>query len=165
MSSRAPDPEQRLAQADFGILLALAYRVYVDELHAALAARGYPDMRPSFGALFRALYQQPLTLTELAAQLGTSKQAAAKIVAELVERGLVVQRATDADRRRKDLVLSPRGRALVRTAIEIGTKVEARLVAEVGPKAVTGMRAALEHLVVTGGGQAELKARRARPVW
>lgn len=165
MSSRATDSGPRPQEADFGILLALAYRVYVDELHAALAARGYPDMRPSFGAVFRALHEQPLTLTQLAEQLGTSKQAAAKLVAELVERGLVVQRASDEDRRRKDLTLSPRGRALVRAAIDVGAKVEARLVAEVGARAVAGLRAALEHLIVTGGGQAELRARRARPVW
>jgi len=164
MSSRATDSGPRPPEADFGILLALAYRVYVDELHAALAARGYPDMRPSFGAVFRALHEQPLTLTQLAELLGTSKQAAAKLVAELVERGLVVQRASDEDRRRKDLTLSARGRALVRAAIDVAAKVEARLVAEVGPRAVAGMRAALEHLIVAGGGQTELRARRTRPV-
>lgn len=162
MSSRSSDPDPRPAEADFGILLALAYRVYVDELHAALAARGFEDMRPSFGAIFRALYKESLTLTELAEQLGTSKQAATKIVAELVERGLVVQRAAEADRRRKDLTLSARGRALVRAAIEVAAKVEARLVREVGASAVAGLRVTLEHLVVSGGAEADLRARRTR---
>jgi DNA-binding MarR family transcriptional regulator len=150
---------------DLGILLALAFRVYVDELHAELAARGFPDMKPGFGVVFRALQAGPLTLTQLAAQLGISKQAAAKVVGELLERGFLVQEEEPEDRRTKLLALTQRGRAVVRAAMQIGARVEARLGEEVGPRAVAGLRAALEHLVVSGGDEADMRARRARPVW
>lgn len=161
MSSR----ERPSDAPDFGILLALAFRVYVDELHAELAARGFTDMRPGYGAVFRALHERPLTLTLLAAQLGVSKQAAGKVVGELLSRGLVAQRDGAEDLRTKLLVLTAGGRALVRAAKQVGARVEKRLAAEVGPRAVAGMRTALAHLVVSGGGEPELRARRVRPVW
>ena len=163
--SRREQPPAAADAPDFGILLALAFRVYVDELHAELAARGFTDMKPGFGVVFRALYERPLTLTRLAAQLGVSKQAAAKVVGELLTRELVAQQESAEDLRTKLLVLTTRGRALVRAATQIGARVEQRLVAEVGPRAVAGMRTTLEHLVTSGGGAPEMRARRARPVW
>lgn len=166
MSSRSPTPaEPAPAAPDFGILLALAFRVYVDELHEELAARGYDDIRPSFGVVFRALAERPLTLTQLAAQLNVSKQAIAKVVGELRSRRLVAQRATAADRRAKRLELTERGRAVVRAATEIGARVEDRLRAELGADTVAAMRKALEHLVISSGAETEMRARRARPVW
>lgn len=161
MSRRSIAPDS----PDFGILLALAFRVYVDELHAELATRGFPDMKPGFGVVFRALQAGPLTLTKLAAQLGMSKQAAAKVVGELLGREFLVQEDAAEDRRTKLLALTQRGRAVVRAAMQIGARVEARLSDEVGPRAVAGLRAALEHLVVAGGDESDLRARRARPVW
>lgn len=53
--SRRQQPPDAADAPDFGILLALAFRVYVDELHAELAARGFPDMKPGFGVVFRAV--------------------------------------------------------------------------------------------------------------
>lgn len=154
------------ADLDFGYLLALALQSYVDELHAGLAARGFDELRPSFGLVFRALDEEPLTLTGLAARLGVSKQAAAKVVAELLERGFVEQRAGADDRRTKALVLSMRGRSLVRAARGISGQVERRLRRALGPAAVDGLRRVLSHLVEEGeaarrGGAAP----RARPVW
>lgn len=163
--SRREKPPGEPDAPDFGILLALAFRAYVDELHAELAARGFTDMKPGFGVVFRALHERPLTLTQLAGQLGVSKQAAAKVVGELLTRELVAQEDPPEDLRTKLLVLTTRGRALVRAAVQIGARVEQRLVAEVGTRAVAGMRTALEHLVTSGGGEPEMRARRARPVW
>jgi DNA-binding MarR family transcriptional regulator len=80
-------------------------------------------------------------------------------------RGFLEQRGADGDRRMKDLVLTTRGRALMRAATEIGGRVEARLRREIGAAAVDGMRTALEHLLVSGGAETEMRARRSRPVW
>jgi DNA-binding MarR family transcriptional regulator len=166
MSRKKPShPEAAPDGPDFGILLALAFRVYVDELHRELAARGFDDMLPSFGVVFRALDEQPLTLTQLASQLQVSKQAVAKIVAQMRSRDLVAQQDDDDDRRAKNLVLTRRGQAAVDAAKAIGARAEARLCKEVGADAVAGMRTALEHLVVTGGGETEMRARRVRPLW
>ena len=98
-------------EADFGILLTLALRSFVEQLHAELAHVGYADVRPAFGVVFRGLRDDGRTLTELAAQLGVTKQAAAKVVTEMVAKGLVERRARIADGREKELVLSTRGRA------------------------------------------------------
>src|SRR5947208_13769673 len=69
---------------DFGILLGLAYQDFVRELNQELAARGFPDVRPAFGYVFRALLAERLTATELARRLGMTPQGALKLVDEMV---------------------------------------------------------------------------------
>lgn len=160
MSTTTHDP----AGLDLGYLLALGFQSYVEELHGGLAAAGFSDLRPNFGLVFRALDEGPLTLTQLAGRLGVSKQAAAKVAAELQERRFVAQQAGEDDRRTKLLVLSTRGRDLVRAAKGISHKVERRLRRALGPAAVDEMRRVLVAMVEAGE-LARGDASRARPVW
>jgi hypothetical protein len=53
---------------DFGILLGLAYQRFVDELGAHLSQAGFAGVGGSFGYVLRALAQQPLTTSQLAAR-------------------------------------------------------------------------------------------------
>ena len=156
-----PDPQH----ADLGILLTLALRGFVTDLHAGLAASGFADVRPPFGVVFRALRDGPLTLTELASQLGVTKQAAAKVVDEMVAKGLLRRRPSPADARAKLLELTGRGTAAMATAIEIGARLDARLQAAAGTVAVDSMRAALEALVELTGLRADLERRRSPALW
>ena len=55
---------------DIGILLGLAYARFVDELRADLAARGFADLGPSYGYVFRVLGDGERSLSELAGLLG-----------------------------------------------------------------------------------------------
>ena len=50
MSSRERDAP------DFGVLFALAFGCYVDQLHAALGERGFVGIRSAFGPVLRALH-------------------------------------------------------------------------------------------------------------
>jgi DNA-binding MarR family transcriptional regulator len=131
---------------DFGLLLAQAMDAYVGHLHRRLADRGFTDLRPTFGLPLRALHERARTLTELARELGVSKQAAAKVVGELDQRRLIERGPSPADGRATILRLSSRGRALVAAAIEIGDAVERDLAADLGEAAASGLRAALERL-------------------
>jgi len=45
--------------ADFGIVLALAYTAFVDEMRAELAAGGHDGLHRSFGYVARALDEAP----------------------------------------------------------------------------------------------------------
>ncbi len=98
---------------DFGILLGLAFRVFVDEMHADLAARGFDDLGRSYGYVFRVLGDGDRSLSELAALLGMTLPGAGKIVDEMERRRYVERRPDRVDRRVKHIALStPRpGRA------------------------------------------------------
>jgi DNA-binding MarR family transcriptional regulator len=141
---RAPDHDE--ARTDFGLLLARAFNAYVEHLHSQLATRGFPDLRPTFGIPLRALHREPRTLTELGAELGVSKQAAAKVVVELERRGLIERTPSPADGRATLLHLSPSGRSLVATAIDVGNQVERDLAREIGHAVAAGLRLARERL-------------------
>jgi DNA-binding MarR family transcriptional regulator len=131
---------------DFGLLLARAFNTYVEHLHGELDARGFPDLRPTFGLPLRALHRGPRTLTELAVELGVSKQAAAKVVGQLERRRLIEREPSTTDRRATLLHLSASGRSLVAAAIHIGGDVERDLARELGPDTAAEMRVALERL-------------------
>ncbi|HKV68784.1 MAG TPA: MarR family transcriptional regulator, partial [Gaiellales bacterium] len=137
---------QGRTDADFGLLFAQALNAYVEHLHRGLGERGFRDLRPTFGLPLRALHERPRTLTELARSLGVSKQAAAKIVAELEGRSLIVREPSPDDGRATLLRLTARGRSLVGAAIEIGNTVERDLARDLGEDAAAHIRAGLERL-------------------
>jgi DNA-binding MarR family transcriptional regulator len=131
---------------DLGILLALAYQRFVEELHAELAQTGVVEVGRSDGYVFRALAERPLTVSELAGRLDVSKQGAAQIVADMERRGLVVRRPHPDDGRARLLVLSDAGRTVLATARRFHRAFERRLVRELGAGPVAGLVATLEHL-------------------
>jgi DNA-binding MarR family transcriptional regulator len=151
-------------ETDFGLLLAQALNSYVEHLHRELGERGFSGLRPTFGLPLRSLHQRPKTLTELAGELGVSKQAAAKVVGEMEQRGLVEREPSPDDRRATLLRLSSRGAALVAAAIEIGNAVERDLRPDLGAKGALNLRTGLERLAYDSPWGAE-PASPARRVW
>jgi DNA-binding MarR family transcriptional regulator len=151
-------------RTDFGLLLARAFNAYVEHLHHRLAAHGFTDLRPTFGLTLRALHERPRTLTELARELGVSKQAAAKVVGELEGRSLIEREPSPADGRATLLRLSARGRSLVAAAIQIGNGVERDLGRDLGDDAAAHVRAGLERLAADPP-WSEAPPARVRRVW
>lgn len=131
---------------DLGILLALAYQRFVEELHEELARAGLAEVGRSDGYVFRALDERPLTVSDLAGRLGISKQGAAQIVADMERRGLVVRRTHPEDGRARLLELTDQGRAVLAVARRFHRTFERRLVSELGEGPVAGLVATLEHL-------------------
>jgi DNA-binding MarR family transcriptional regulator len=132
---------------DFGVLLALAYATFVDDLRAELARQGYADIHRSFGYVARTLSESALTLRDLAARLGITSQGALKIVDEMEATGYVVRRADPHDARAKRLYLSKRGDAALAAARRFHRRFEAGLRARIGAKAVDAARAMLGEIV------------------
>jgi DNA-binding MarR family transcriptional regulator len=151
-------------RTDFGLLLAQAFNTYVEHLHRELAARGFSDLRPTFGLALRALHRRPRTQTDLARELGVTKQAAAKVVGELEGRSLIEREPSPADGRSMLLRLSPRGTSLVAAAIRIGNAVERDLARALGDDAAAHIRAGLERLAYDPSWSDGPPAR-ARRVW
>ena len=66
--------------------LLLGFRVLIDDLHAELARRGHPDLRPMHGFVLQAI-GPGTTAADLGRALGVSKQAAGKTLDGLAKLG------------------------------------------------------------------------------
>ena len=128
------------------LLLFAGFRSIIDELHAELARRGHPDMRPAHGFAMQAVGLGGATATEVGRRLGISKQAAGKTVDRLAELGYVQRAADAADRRRKLIRLTPRGiEALTLSAMIFG-EIRAGWAAELGAGRLADLEAALRTM-------------------
>jgi DNA-binding MarR family transcriptional regulator len=101
-----------------GALLLAAGNALVDGIHAGVVARGFGDVRPAHGFAFARLAPDGATVSELAAHLGVTRQAAAQIVDELVAKGYVLRRPHPDDGRAQLVVLTERGWACTRAATQ-----------------------------------------------
>jgi DNA-binding MarR family transcriptional regulator len=135
-------------------LLAMAYRLLIDDLHRELAARGWTEVRPAFGFLLLALRDGPVSLRELVAALGTSKQAVSKLADAMVGVGLVERVADRRDARAKDLQLTARGQALLNDVEEIYGELEAGWATVLGADGVAPLRRDLEAVIRSAHGGA-----------
>ena len=118
----------------------------------------YADLRTSHGYVFQHLIEGPRTITELAARLDVSQQAASKSVTELESLGyLTVSLASD--RRAKIVALSPRALAAIEHGRSVRAKLEARLAAKFELSRTKALLA--EILDDLGGGDA-VRGRRVR---
>ncbi|WP_163567530.1 MarR family winged helix-turn-helix transcriptional regulator [Fodinicola feengrottensis] len=89
-------------------LFAMAYGHLIDGLHARLAEQGWHDVRPAFGFILLAVRSGPITATEIAALMGTTKQAASKLVTAMDEAGYVQHTVHPGDSRAKLVPHAPR---------------------------------------------------------
>jgi DNA-binding MarR family transcriptional regulator len=105
------DDAQSLA---FGLLA--ASRALVDGVSAGVRARGFGDLRPAHGFAFTRLSAGAATVTELAAHLDVTRQAAAQLVDELIAKGYVERRPHPRDARARLIVLTEKGWACTRAA-------------------------------------------------
>ena len=96
------------------LLLFGGFRAIIDELHAELARRGHPDLRPAHGFALQAIGLDGATATEAGRRLGISKQAAGKTVDALDRLGYAERGVDPADARRKVVTLESRNLAFRR---------------------------------------------------
>ncbi|WP_200303614.1 MarR family winged helix-turn-helix transcriptional regulator [Streptomyces adelaidensis] len=82
-----------------------------------VVARGF-EGRPAYGFAFTRLAPDGATVTDLAAHLGVTKQAASQLVEELVRKGYAERRPHPRDARARLVVLTERGWACTRAAEE-----------------------------------------------
>jgi DNA-binding MarR family transcriptional regulator len=114
------------------LLLFAGFRSVIDDLHAELARRGHPDMRPAHGFALQAIGYGGATATEVGRRLGVSKQAAGKTIERLQELGYVDRAGDDTDRRRKVVRLTRRGIEALASSATIFAEIRARWERELG---------------------------------
>jgi DNA-binding MarR family transcriptional regulator len=133
------------------LLLFGGFRTLIDELHAELARRGHPEMRPAYGFAMQAIGRDGATASELGRRLGVSKQAAGKTVDRLEQLGYAERADDPADGRRKVVRLTPRGvESLVRSAA-IFDELRAHWARTLGEQRVADLEAALRTMVPPSG--------------
>lgn len=131
---------------DLPLLLLAGYRALVDESMAEFSRRGYDDARPVHGFSLRAIRAGADSGAALARRLGVSKQAAAKTIAALQERGYVSREPDPSDGRRKPLVVTERGSALLQAADETFELLRERWASQIGAAELDAMMANLSAL-------------------
>jgi DNA-binding MarR family transcriptional regulator len=105
--------------ADLALLLLGGFRSLVDDAVDELAHRGYQDVRPVHDFAMRAIAAGADNAAHLGRRLSVSKQAAAKTIAVLQERGYVTREADPLDGRRKRLQVTALGFEVLRQGEEI----------------------------------------------
>lgn len=72
------ETDDPLEQTELTFLLGMAFQLVLSEFVSRLDAAGYADLRPMHGLVFQVLHGSGATSSELAEELGVTKQAAAR---------------------------------------------------------------------------------------
>jgi DNA-binding MarR family transcriptional regulator len=144
-------PDEARESATYGFELPLllfgGFRSIIDELHAELARRGHPDLRPAHGFALQAIGLRGATATEAGRRLGISKQAAGKTIDRLEELGYVHKAGDAQDRRRKLVRITPRGLEALSESAIIFDDIRARWAGALGPDRLSALEADLRAMV------------------
>lgn len=142
------DTDPHLDTIPLPALLRHARNAYGAAMRRALEEAGYHDIPKNglyvIGGL--ALGAGDVPLAVLIRDLRISKQAAGQLVDALVSRGYLARAVDEQDRRRLVVTLTERGRAAAATQSAARERVDAALLAKVGPQCVQQARIALAAL-------------------
>jgi DNA-binding MarR family transcriptional regulator len=133
--------------ADLALLLLGGFRALVDDAIAELGRRGYQDVRPVHDFAMRAIAAGADNASELGRRLSISKQAAAKTVAVLQERGYVAREADPLDARRKRLQVTALGFEVMREGEAIFDELRGNWERQIGPDELERLESHLAALV------------------
>lgn len=137
--------------ADLALLLLGGFRVLVDDAVLELAERGYEDVRPAHDFAMRAIAAGADDASELGRRLSVSKQAAAKTVAVLEERGYVARGSDPLDARRKRLEVTALGFEVMRVGEAVFDELRDRWKRKIGAKQLERLESDLAALVGASG--------------
>jgi DNA-binding MarR family transcriptional regulator len=133
--------------AELALLLLGSYRSLVDEVVRELAARGYDDVRPSHDFAMRAIASGADTTSDLGRRLSVTKQAAAKTIAILLERGYIELSPDPEDGRRKRIHVTPLGWEVMHAGEAIFDELHARWEQELGAEQLGLLEEQLRRIV------------------
>lgn len=147
-------------RTDLGVVLSLAHVTFLTELVRHMEAAGFTGFTTRYGAVLRFLQAGPVSLRELATQLEMTSPGALKLVSAMTEAGYLERTPDEADRRLRLVVVSERGHRALAEARRFHAALEDDLARTLGPDAVAGARAVLEHLAARDTGLVPAAVRR-----
>ena len=142
-------------------LFAVGYRTLIENLHVELRSRGWTDIRPAYGFVLLAA-REKTAVSDLATLMGMTKQAASKLVDDMVESGYLERSTGSPDGRRKEIGLTERGQALLVAVESIYRDLEQRWAVAVGEDLVERLRTDLQALLLD---PATGRLPPVRPLW
>ncbi len=129
-------------------LFRLSAQAMVDELVVRMVAAGYEGIRPAHSRVFEALEPEGSRISALASRAQMTHQSMSELVASLEAQGYVARRPDPSDRRAKLICLTPRGRAMMRLALEEIARIETEWLRHLGQHGVEGdLLAALAQIL------------------
>jgi DNA-binding MarR family transcriptional regulator len=134
---------------ELALLLLGGFRSLVDAAVVELARRGYPDVRPVHDFALRAIAAGSDNASELGRRLSVSKQAAAKTIAQLEERGYVTREDDPLDARRKRVRVTKRGLAVMREGERVFDELREQWAQRIGPAKLRTLEKQLAELLGT----------------
>ncbi|MDX6355130.1 MAG: hypothetical protein QOF98_2033 [Streptomyces sp.] len=149
-------------QTELTFLLGMAFQLVVSEFVSRLDAAGYAELRPMHGLVFQVLHGSGMTSSELAEQLGVTKQAAGQIIDDLERRGYVERRQHPAGGRRKLVVLTPKALEHLRVAGTVLRELEGQLSKQLQEAGLKVPRAELAGII---NALAADRLPPLRPIW
>ena len=135
--------------ANLALLLLGGFRSLVDAAIVELAHRGYDDVLPIHEFAMRAIAAGADNASELGRHLSVSKQAAAKTIAVLQERGYVARNADPLDARRKRLHVTALGFEVLRTGEAVFDELRNQWKQQIGSAQLQKLETLLSKLVGT----------------
>jgi len=129
------------------LLLFGGFRTLIDGLHAELARRGHPDLRPSYGFAMQAVGVDGVTASDLGRRLGVSKQAAGKTLDRLAGLGYVERAADPGDARRRVVRLTARGVDALAVSADVFDRLRAEWASAIGARRLAELEADLRAVV------------------
>jgi DNA-binding MarR family transcriptional regulator len=133
------------------LLLFAGFRALIDDLHAELARRGHPDVRPVYGFTMQAIGVHGATASEVGRRLGVSKQAAGKTIDRLEGLGYVERVDDSADARRKLIRLTPRGIDSLVQSAQIFDQLRAGWAEKLGAERLAVVESSLRTVIPDAG--------------
>ena len=126
-------------------LLYFAYRGFTAEPDRILADYGFG--RAHHRVIYFVGRHPAITVSQLLAILGITKQSLSRVLGQLIQDGFITQRPGPRDRRQRLLELTEKGRALEHALTDTQRVRLAQAFRESGAEAVTGFRTVLYNLI------------------
>lgn len=141
----AHDLERAKAES-VGQLLLKAARLWNEEAVRRVQAQ-VPSFRMAHTLLLPHIDLEGTRLTDLAARVGTTKQAVGEIVASLEEQGLLERVADPTDKRAKLVRFTAAGRQNLLVGVGLLREMEAELAGDLGTRRMEALGGTLRRLV------------------
>ena len=133
--------------ANLALLLLGGFRALASAATEELAKRGHEDFRPAHEFAMRAIASGAVSASELGRRVSISKQAAAKTIALLKQRGYVASDVDANDARCKRLYVTELGFEVMATGEAIFDELRKRWGKEIGRSHVEDMERCLTKLL------------------
>lgn len=154
---------RRPSDDDLVLLVQACSAAFGDRILSRVRSAAGEAVRFNDGYVFQHLVTGPISITELAAKLRVTQQAASKQVADLESRQLVRRRADPADGRAKLAELSPRGWRAVEASRDAREQLHNEIAELLGPRRAVATLSALREISDHLGALDTMAGRRMRP--